>query len=419
VATPALAEKKTAATVICSVKEEGQSAPTELPAARIKRIATPVTCSLRVTAAPTDGDGVHASIQTFRKVKDPKTGKASAVEGPEHFEVAVPVGADAKPLTVALKRLNDKGVGDFEACRDFDIVALVHDDYSKVLWKKTLTIKQPCPKPAPIDFTVSCSATGADGKPFDLPDKTNRRLANADVECRLESQGQRLGTSYATAQTSWTTGNGATETKHQSAPLNVELTTLAPHVDADQIPPDSAYASAGTFILSPMKHFDTCVPLTSLLVTVADEDGQLISQKSLPIKQNCPKPPALNAKLRCSMRFSSGDEVTLPDTHQTRLSGDSIACSLTSGDGRLLSAEVSYQTAWDNFDSGAKTPKNSTVYHAETGIVEGVNFVRRFTLGHENYEECSAPLALSVKAADKEGHSLFESTLKLKQKCLD
>jgi len=81
------------------------------------------------------------------------------------------------------------------------------------------------------------------------------------------------------------------------------------------------------------------------LVAVTDEDGQLITQKSLPIKQNCPKAAALNAKLRCSMRFSGGDEVTLPDPHQTRLSGESIDCSLTSSDARLLSAEVSYQTA--------------------------------------------------------------------------
>jgi hypothetical protein len=52
-------------------------------------------------------------------------------------------------------------------------------------------------------------------------------------------------------------------------------------------------------------------------------------------------------------------------------------------------------------------------------MVEGVQFVRRFLIGHEDYEECSAPLTLSAKVADAEGHSLFESTLKLKQRCPD
>ena len=183
----ASAKKPVTAAVTCTVKEDGAATPTVLPTSRIKRLATPITCTLAVTDAPTDSNGVHASIRTYRKVKDAANGKTLVVEGPEHFQVDVQTGVAAAPLAVDLKRLNDKGIGDYESCRDFDIVALVHDDYSNVLWKKTLSIKQPCPKPPPVKFDVTCTATGDDGQPVDVPDPKSRRLAAANIDCRLDS----------------------------------------------------------------------------------------------------------------------------------------------------------------------------------------------------------------------------------------
>lgn len=119
------------------------------------------------------------------------------------------------------------------------------------------------------------------------------------------------------------------------------------------------------------------------------------------------------------MRLSGGDEVILPDSHQTRQSGATINRSLTSSDARLMDTDHRYQSTWDSYDSGTKARKHSAVHHAQTGMVEGVKYARRLTLGHEGNDECSAPLTLSIKAAAPEGAPLFTSILKLQQRCMD
>jgi len=414
---------KAKAELVCTAKPDAQAEPLTLPSWKLKRLATPVTCSVRVLDGPQDGKGYNVVLSTSRKVTDPETSKTSTVVGPEHRAAGVAVGADAAPFSTQLLRVDDKGAGDYASCKDFTVLAEVKTDAAETRWTKKITVHQTCPAPAKVKLTLTCTTTGAEGQALTLPDAKKSRLSKANIECKLESPGQTLGASHVESRTTWTTGTGVTKETHKSGPTPIVVRTVAPSVPDGSQPPPSAYTSVGAFSLAPKTAFDVCAPSTDLKLRVTDEDGRLMTEKKVSFKQSCPKPKPLKAKLLCSMKYGEGEpEIKLPSLKYPRFSPHGIDCSVVSNDERLGKATVTYQTAWDAPDaSGTKVKKGSPARPVGTVMAEGETYVRQFKLqeAQGDYEECSAPMDLKVKAVNADGDSLFETAVRIKQRCDD
>jgi hypothetical protein len=273
-AAPAIAGGKAKAELVCGYTASGDAEMIQLPAKALKRIDGVVGCAVRVLGVPDPGAGITVAIQTKRKSVDPESGKKVAVTGPEHSEVLLDVGEESKPMMADLKLVDAKGAGDFEKCVSFDIVATVTNDYSKVLWKKKLKIKQICPKPKPLKAKLTCSIGSSDGTELKLPSPLKPRLSDA-VRCVLVSADERLNGADVAYQTSWDSWESGTKTKK----------TGEPHKAEGKAAEGDKYLREFQLELG---DFEMCSGPTVLRVTATDAEGLTLFKTKQTYKQSCP-----------------------------------------------------------------------------------------------------------------------------------
>jgi hypothetical protein len=406
---PGVASAKVKAKLQCSLKsmsEEGELVLTKLPSYKVKRFDSPISCTLSVTS--TDGMTYKSAIWTKRKVKNPYTAESTVVEGSPQTDTVSDANGPGQS-TADLAQIMDGQPGDYYACQPFDIIANITDDTSKVLWKDKVTLTPRCAAPKTLKTSMTCEMTNADGTKTELPAKGKPRLPKGGISCHLTSQDPALSEAKVTAWTKWKSkdATGSTQ-KHLGPPHALTLRS-----EAGQVVSDLSFKLA--------TDYERCSEPLDVRLRGTNADQQLLFEKTLTIKQICPKPKLVKAAFGCVLKTPDGTELKLPDRNKRRLDGEAIYCALSSEDSRLVApGAVRLQTSWESWGDQGKVERKGPLHKDADVGAEGERNTALFTLKPEtDFEVCSGALKLKAQVVDEEDAVVLDQVIKVKQQCDD